>query len=222
MVKRRKFISSNERLKLKKEIIVDTVNEIFRNHPKDFASKVVEFDFEYYEEEDFDAIEENAAKPENRNQLHLIDYFENGTEVSEKIFEIFSAEKCADHPNYLLLRRYFKEANQNLKALLLYGLNRYPGRIDLLSDLAFFHEFENIFNILIIYYTSACLMQGNLETFAVLAKEFYYTTVPDGYNALYALRDLFPSGTEKRSIIDFLTAAKAEAEDDEGCKADFH
>jgi len=220
MVKRKKSVSSNECLKLKNEMIADKVSDIIRNHPNDFASKLEEFGFEYHEEEDCDAIEENAAKPENRNQQDLIAYFENGKEASEKIFEIYSAEKCADHSNYPLLRRYFKEANQNLKALLLYGLNRYPGRIDLLSDLAFFHEFENILNILITYYTSACMMQENLETFTALAEDFYYATVPDGYNALYALRDLFPAGTEKRAIIDFLIDAKAE--DDEACKTDLH
>ncbi|MEN6376305.1 MAG: hypothetical protein ABFD75_16180 [Smithella sp.] len=220
MVKKKKSISLNKCLKLKNEIIVDTINEIFRNHPNDFASELEKFGFEYHEEEDFEAIEESTAKPENQNQQDLIDYFENGKEVSEKIFEIYLIEKCADHPNYQLLRRYFKEANQNLKALLLYGLNHYPGRIDLLSDLAFFHEFENILTILITYYTSACLMQENLETFTALVEDFYYGTVTDGYNALYALRDLFPSGTEKRAIIDLLIEAKAE--DEEECKPDLH
>ncbi|MEN6331090.1 MAG: hypothetical protein ABFD57_03770 [Smithella sp.] len=219
MVKRKKSVSSNECLKLKNEMIVDKVSDIIRNHPDDFVSKLEEFGFEYYEEEDFDAIEENAAKPENRNQQDLIDYFENGTEVSEKIFNIYSAEKCADHPNYPLLRRYFKEANQNLKALLLYGLDHYPGRIDLLSDLAFFHEFENILNILITYYTAACLMQENIETFTALVEDFYYATCPDGYDALYALRDLLPMGTKKRSIIDFLIETK---EEKEPCKTDFN
>jgi len=48
--------------------------------------------------------------------------------------------------------------------------------------------------------------QQNLETFAELAQDFYYTTVPDGYEALYALRDLFEPGTDKREIIDILIA----------------
>lgn len=108
-----------------------------------------------------------------------------------------------------------KEANQNLKSLIVYGLDRYPGRIDLLSDLAFFHEFENMLGLLITYYTRACVTQGNLETFTELSWDFYYSTNPDGYEALYALRELFDPDTEKRKIIEFLIA-----ETEEGKKAD--
>ena len=111
-----------------------------------------------------------------------------------------------------MIRKYYKEANKNLKSLLLYGLDNYPGRIDLLSDLSFFHEFENILSILITYYTQACVDQGNLDTFSELAKDFYYSTNPDGYEALYALRELFGPETDKRKIIDFLIAEEEEAE----------
>ncbi|MGA1865764.1 MAG: PAS domain-containing protein, partial [bacterium] len=56
------------------------------------------------------------------------------------------------------------------------------------KELAYRHEFENILSILISYYTRACVDQQNLETFAELARDFYYATIPDGYEALYALR----------------------------------
>ena len=213
------FAIGSERIKLKDEMIVDKVSDIIRNHPNDFISKLEEFGFDYHEEDDNDEIEEKIAKPENRNQQDLIDYFENGKAVSEKIFEIYLAEKDTDHPNYPLFRRYFKEANQNLKALLLYGLDHYPRRIDLLPDLTFFHEFDNILSILITHYTSACLIQDNLETFTKLSEEFYYSTYPDGYDALHALRDLFPVGTEKRKIIDSLVEEKNEEQ--EPCERDF-
>ncbi|MEJ2024216.1 MAG: hypothetical protein P8Y00_04240, partial [Deltaproteobacteria bacterium] len=95
--------------------------------------------------------EERNAKPENQRQRDLVAFFENKTGLSKKIFEIYSKEKASEKPNYPLIRRYFREANKNLKNLLLYGLDNYPGRIDLLSDLAFFHEFENILSILITY-----------------------------------------------------------------------
>jgi len=75
--------------------------------------------------------------------------------------------------------------------------------LELLSDLGFFHEFENILSTLITYCTQACVNQENLETFSELAQDFYNTTIPDGYEALYALRDLFESGTDKRKVIDF-------------------
>ena len=38
--------------KLKNEIIRDKVNDIFRNHPKDYIAKMEEFGFEYFEDDD--------------------------------------------------------------------------------------------------------------------------------------------------------------------------
>lgn len=198
--------------KLKNEMIFEKVNEIFRNNPKDYIARLEEIGFEYHEEEDYEELEEKNAKPENQNQRDLVDYFENKKKLSEEIFKIFLHEKDAEHPNYPLFRKYFKEANQNLKALLLYGLDHYPCKIDLLSDLTFFHEFENILSILITYYTRACVEQGNTETFSELAKDFYYSTNPDGYEALHALRELFEPETDKRKIIDFLITDEEEAE----------
>ena len=118
------------------------------------------------------------------------------THILHQYFE----ERDSEFPNLSLIRPFFREANQNLKSLIVYGLERYPGRIDLLSDLDFFHEFENILRLLIIYYTRACVTQSNLETFAELARDFYYSTNPDGYEALYALKELFDHDTEKRTI----------------------
>ncbi len=193
--------------KLKNEIIREKVSEIYRNHPKDHIAKMEELGFEYFEDDDdYEEIEERNAKPENQRQREIVAYFENKKKLSKKIFESYSEEKAAENPNYPLIRKYYKEVNKNLKSLLLYGLDNYPGRIDLLSDLSFFHEFENILSILITYYTQACIDQGNLDTFSELAKDFCYSTNPDGYEALYALRELFGTETDKRKIIDFLIA----------------
>jgi hypothetical protein len=195
--------------KLKNEIICDKVNEIFRNHPKDLITKMEELGFEYVEEDNgCEEIEERNAKPENQRQRDLVAYFENKKKLSGKIFKSYTEEKAAENPNYPLIRRYFKEANQNLKSLLLYGLDNYPGIIDLLSDLAFFHEFENVLSLLITYYTKACVDQANLDTFSKLVKDFYYSTNFDGYEAYYALRELFEPETDKRKIIEFLIAEK--------------
>jgi len=197
--------------KIKNEIIRDKVNEIFRKHPKNYIAKMEELGFEYFEDDvDNEEIEERNAKPENQRQRDLVAYFGNKKKLSKKIFESYSEEKAAENPNYPLIRKYFKEANQNLKSLILYGLDNYPGRIDLLFDLSFFHEFENILSVLITYYTQACVDQGNLDTFTELAKDFYYSTNPDGYEAYYALRELFEPKTDKRKIIDFLIAEKEE------------
>jgi hypothetical protein len=184
----------------------DAVKKIFRNHPKDYIARLEEIGFVYHEEEDYEAIEERNAEPANRNQRELVLYFENKLQLSKKLFETYLQEKDAEHPNYPLFRRYFKQANQNLKALIIYGLDHYPGRIDLLSDLAFFHEFENILSTLITHYTSACMQQENLETFTELVRDFYDCTDPDDYDALHALRELFLPGTDKRKVIDFLIA----------------
>jgi len=197
--------------KLKNEIIRDKVDDIFRNHPKDYVAKMEELGFEYFQEDDdSEEIEERNAKPENQRQRDLVAYFENKKKLSKEIFKLFSEEKASDNPNFPLIRKYFKKANQNLKALLLYGLDHYPGRIDLLSDLTFFHEFENILSTLISYYTSACVYQHNLETFSELAKDFYYYTSPDGYEALYDLQELFEPDTDKGKIIEFLISEEEE------------
>jgi len=94
--------------------------------------------------------------------------------------------------------------NRNLKSLILFSLDHYPARIDILSGLAFFHKFENMIATLIHYYTQACMKQMNLEAFSELAMDFYYATIPDGFEALYALRDLLDPDADKRKIIDFL------------------
>ena len=154
----------------------------------------------------YEEIEEANAKPENQNQKDLVAYFDGEKEFSDRILEIFLEERNAENPNLPLIRKYFKKANPNLKSLILYGLDHYPGRLDLLSDLGYFHEFGNILDILITYCTRACLDQENLETFSELAHDFYYATKPDGYEALYALRDLFDPGSDKREIIDLLIA----------------
>lgn len=154
--------------KLKSEILHEKVNEIFRAHndPGVRINKMEELGFTYVEDEyDPEEIEEKNVKPENERQKKLAAYFENQVELSEEIFLCFCEEKADENTNYPLIRKYFKSANQNLKALLIYGLENYPGRIDFLDDLAFFHEFERILSVLIKYYTQACIDQGNLNTF---------------------------------------------------------
>lgn len=198
--------------KLKDEIIIHQVNEIFRTRSDNYIAALEEIGFEYYEEDDEAEIEERKAKPKNKNQRKLVTYFDGKEDASEMIFATFLTERYAKRPNLPLIRKYFKKANQKLKALLIYGLDHYPGRIDLLSDLTYFHEFENILTTLITYYTRACVNQVNLETFTGLAQDFYYATNPDGYEALYALRELFEPHTEKRKIIDFLISEEEEEE----------
>lgn len=197
--------------KLKDEIIIDQVNEIFRTRPENYISALERIGFEYHEEDDYEEIKEKNARPENQNQEELVAYFEGKEDPSEAILRIFFVEKDSERPNLPLIRRYFKEGSQKLKELILYGLDHYPNRIDLLSDLAYFHEFKNILSLVITHYTRACLNEMNLQVFAELAEDFCYATNPDGYEALIALRELFESHTEKRKIIDFLISEEVEA-----------
>ena len=194
---------------LQSKTIHDKVDRIFRTHPRNHVTEMEKLGFTYYEDETEDEErEEWYARPENQRQQDLVAYFEGRKPLTEEIFIDYSEEKAAEQPNYPLIRRYYKTANQHLKALLLYGLEHHPGRIDLLSDLAFFHEFENCLRLLITHYTAACIEQVNLETFAEIAKDFYYSTSPDGYEAYQALRELFGPETAKRQIIDSLIAAE--------------
>ena len=212
MSKKKKDKTIEEYEKLRNKIAMDKVDEIFRTQPDNYISALEEIGFTYYEDDydDNEEIEEANAQPENQNQKDLVAYFNGEKELSDRIIKIFLEEKETENPNLPLIRKYFKRANPNLKSLILYGLDHYPGRLDLLSDLGFFHEFENILITLITYYTQACVDQQNLQTFAELAQDFYNTTIPDGYEALYALRDLFEPGTDKREIIDILLAKEDE------------
>jgi hypothetical protein len=214
MGKKKKDKTIEDYEKLKNEIMIEKVDEVFRTQPDNYISALEEIGFTYYEDDDYEETEEANAKPENQNQKDIIAFFKGEIELSDKIFQIFLEERDAENPNLPLIRKYFKKANQNLKSLILYGLDHYPGRLELLSDLVYFHEFKNILSLLITYYMKACVDQENLETFSELAQDFYYATIPDGYEALYALRELFDPGTDKRKAIDFLIT------EEEGAKKD--
>src|SRR4030042_1055502 len=223
MAKKRKKTKVIDYDKIDNEILVEEVGKVFRDYPDDYISKLEDLGFEYFEDDmPNEEEEERGAKPENQRQKDLVDFFENRKILSEEIFEIFSDEKGSESPNYPLIRRYFRKANPNLKSLLLYGIDKYPGRIDLLSDLAFFHEFENIISLLIRYFTKACIEQGNLDTFTNLAMEFYYSTCQDGYDAYDALKNLFKPGTEKRKIIESLIVEREKAEKESSLPIDIN
>jgi hypothetical protein len=202
-----------EYLKLKNEMIRDKVDEIFRNDPKNWRTGLEEMGFQYYDDgDDQEELEERQARAENKAQRNLVAFFEGQEDPSDSILDLFIAERRREDPNLALLRKYFRAANQRLKALILYGLEHRSDSLELLSDLGYFHEFENNLRLVISHYTQACMNQTDLQLFSELAQDFYDVTAPDGYDAFYALRDLFEPQTEKRKIIDFLIS---EAEADE-------
>jgi hypothetical protein len=61
--------------KIKNELVIDRVNEIYREHPDNYIQKMEEIGFVYQEEDDLEQIEEDNAIPENKGQEYLIDYF---------------------------------------------------------------------------------------------------------------------------------------------------
>ncbi|MEZ4551943.1 MAG: hypothetical protein R2874_16155 [Desulfobacterales bacterium] len=193
-----------EILKLKSEMLREKVDEIFRTQPDNCISALEEIGFTYYDDDDSEEREEINAVAENQDEQDLVDFFEGNQDCSETILQTFFRVKDAEKPNLPLVRKYFKAANQNLKTVILYGLDHYPARMDLLYDLAYFHEFDNILSTLIDYFIRGCKNQTNLETFADLAREFYFATLPDGYDALCVLKDRVRSNPEKRQIIDAL------------------
>ena len=210
MAKEDKII--NKVLKLKSEILKDKVDEIFRTQPDNHIVAMEEIGFKYYDDDDPEKLEEINAVAENQDQQDLIDFFEDDQDCSETILETFFRVRNAEKPNLPLVRKYFKAANQNLKSLILYGLDYYSARIDLLYDLAYYHEFDNILSTLIEYFIRTCKNEMNLETFTDLAREFYFATLPNGYDALLALSEIFESGTDKREIIEHMRQEYGESE----------
>lgn len=75
---------------------------------------------------------------------------------------------------------------------------------DLLTDLVFFNEFDRNLAELIMYFVNACRLEDDPQKFFEIAQEFYFCTQQDQYNALYALREMFEDGSDKRKNIDFL------------------
>lgn len=198
---------------LKDEVLMDRVDEVFRDRPDDWREGLEELGFESFEdEEDLEEQEEQEAEPENPRQKALVGYFEGRRAWSGDLLEAYCKEKAGEEPPFALFRRYFRQANPNLKALLLHGVKQHPDRVGFLLDLTFFHEFENILGSLIPLYTQACQEETDLETFTVLAEDFYNATFPDGYDAYAALCELFAPGTRKRVIVGSLMAEEKNPE----------
>ncbi|MFQ5560739.1 MAG: hypothetical protein ACE5FU_09155, partial [Nitrospinota bacterium] len=70
----------------------------------------------------------------------------------------------------------------------------------------FFHEFSPMLRELIALYTNACKLEEDIRKFETLAHDFYLFTEPDGFDALYALKEIFSSETAKGAVIDRIRA----------------
>ena len=204
----------NDLDKLKEEMILDEVKEILQNDPENYQEELAELGFQWFDDDYPDEIEEeNNAFPENENQETLAAYFEGDVALSDRVMEAFFDEKYREEPNYALFRKYFRQGNQNLKKLIYRGLEMNPTDIGFLNDLSFFHEFRPMLGELISRYMKACELQVNLETWTELVQDFYYNTSPDGYEAYYALKEVYGPDTSKGMIIDHLIQTEDEAEE---------
>ena len=188
--------------KLKRELRFEQVSKAIKEDPKNWTKKLEEMGFQWFDDEyDQEEAEEESAIPENRNQELLVGYFEGSVKFSDQMLDSFLAEKESPNPNYPLFRKYFKKGNENLKRLLIFGLEKNPTDIGLLNDLGFFHEFKNILGELIQFYLSACEKENDLRNYEDLVRNFYYDTEPDGFDPLYKLKQKYGPDSDKGKII---------------------
>lgn len=146
---------------------------------------------------DKEEFEELQAKPESASEKELVQFFESKKEVTDNILSNFINQKNKEEPNYALFRKYFKEANVQLKKLLLFGLDKEPTSLDLLSDIALFSKFESALGILIERYISACRLESNEEKFKEIVMAFHCDVSLYGYDVFYSLKNIFASDPVK-------------------------
>jgi len=195
----------DEIIKIKNELVTERINEIFRTKPEHYRTELAMLGLEWLDDDFPDEVEEESnAAPENKDQELLVAYFNGEVEFSDELVEVFLGEKLSSRPNYALLRRYFRQGNGNLKALICHGLELDPTDDGFLNDLSLIHEFHPMLGELIERYTEACRIQGDLDSFSELAQDFFYNTSLDGYEAYHALKEIYASGTPKGKVIDSL------------------
>lgn len=181
------------------------VNDIIRDHPRDYRERLEQIGYVWEEDDDDllfeeEAREEGLAVPKSEDQQRLVDFFNSGGVVDDRVLEAYLEERYAEKPNLPLIRKYFKKANPHLKAILLKGLSRHPTDVDLLDDLAYFSEFDSMLGELICFYREACLLETDMERFSVLVQDFHLNTFEQGYDALHELSALFTTG-EKGAVV---------------------
>ena len=187
----------------------EQVAAIMRNHPRDYRARLEAVGFVWQDDEydllfEEEADEERAAVPETENQHGLVGFLEGGGLVTRDVIDAYLHERYSQTPNLPLIRKYFKQANPNLKAILLTGLAANPTDLDLLDDLAYFSEFDSMLGELIHLYTNACIRETDVERFSLLAQDFHMNTYDQGFDALHELTTIFPSGT-KRAVVQHLS-----------------
>lgn len=196
----------NQYRSLRDEVVSGRIREVFGGTSAGSCRELEKSDFQWVDDaaDEDEVKEEGTAVPENINQEFIVGYFEGHIELSDAVIAAYTAEKTADSPNFPLLRRYFRQGNPALKALLLLGLDQYPTDQSLLHDLAFFHEHHGMLSELISRYVTACMLENDPEVFAELVLDFHYNTIEDGFEALHEVKKIVEDMPHKRSALDLL------------------
>jgi hypothetical protein len=182
----------------------DKTRKILKNTPRsERYSKLVELGFEYIEEEDdgIEKQEEDKAKPLNHRQKILVKYFEGKSHLSSDIIEQFILEIEGGDANYPLLRKYFKQGDKSILALLKQALVIYPLRASLINAFVFLSEHNNVFSELISAYTNACKREESISSFENLVRGFYMNTSKHDYDVFLSLREICKNNQQKLEII---------------------
>jgi hypothetical protein len=187
--------------KLRREWLFEKVADAFKDRDN-VESRLEALGFTWVDDEsDSEELEEASAQPENARQDLLVHYFEGSVELGDEVLHAYLAERASESPNYPLIRRYYKRGNEQLKALLLFGLKRDRTSSDLLSDLAFFHEFSDVRLNLIQHYLWACEEEQDPDRFRELVLNFHNDMIAMDFDALYQLGHMFAADSEKGQIV---------------------
>lgn len=187
---------------LKDKILWNKTKSLLKQGGRNVYADLMALGYQYVEEDDNkEELEEFQAKPETLAEEALFQFFESEKKVTCDILSIFFQERNKIEPNYALFRKYFKKGNLKLKELLLFGLDKEPTNLDLLSDLAFFSNFEPTLSTVIERYILACRLESNNEKFKEIVKAFYYDVSSYGYDVFYSLNNIFLSNPIKMCLV---------------------
>ncbi len=177
------------------ERVSKTLKESTGFHP-DTLTKLG-FNFIADDSEAKEIEEECKALPKNTIEKNLINYLEGQSQPSQKQIDHFIAIKNSKEPNYPLIRKYFRQGNEQLLRLLLYSLEVQSANKELLQDLNYFHQHRNIHFEIIRCYLRACEEEQDLVAFEKLVEDFIHATQGTNFDALHQLKHAFPHNTEK-------------------------
>ena len=177
------------------ERVSKTLKESTGSHPDTLTP--LGFNFIDDDNEAKEIEEEHKALPKNTIEVKLINYLEGQSQPSQEKINYLIAIKTSKEPNYPLIRKYFRQGNEQLLKLLLYALEKQPINKGFLQDLHYFHQHRNIHFEIIHYYLRACEKEQDLVALEKLVEDFIHATQGTNFDALHQLRHAFPHNTAK-------------------------